>query len=135
MTRPVVEMSSGLRFRKFNGAHPRLAAHFRRARLEPETNKWGTIHDFSKADKMLPEPHYIVETEHDGKPWEVTHPSMKGKPVNPVGVNASRVGFVNTGLARSHSASSVLSPMSKKKPGDKKGFGGMALGRAFTFNC
>merc|ERR1711865_24679 len=128
MTRPVVELSSGLRFRNFNGAYPRLGAHFRRAKLDPDINKWGTIHDFSKNDATLPKPHFVIETEHDGETWEVSHPKMKGKPVNPA----------ISGLARCQSATSVLtSSNNKKKTGNKKGFAGMgmALGRSFTFNC
>merc|ERR1712028_310334 len=128
MTRPVVELSSGLRFRNFNGAYPRLGAHFRRAKLDPDISKWGTIHDFSKNDATLPKPHFVIETEHDGETWEVSHPKMKGKPVNPA----------ISGLARCQSATSVLtSSNNKKKTGNKKGFAGMgmALGRSFTFNC
>lgn len=121
MTRPVVETSSKLTFRRFNGAYPRLSSHFKRASLEPYTNKWGTIHDFSKDDSTYPEPHYTVEEGWAGPDWVVGVESgikgLKGEPENPVPKNSSRLGFVNTGLSRT---SSVLAPKSKKKQGAAK---------------
>eukprot|EP00658_Telonema_sp_P-2_P019026 TRINITY_DN17459_c0_g1_i1.p1 TRINITY_DN17459_c0_g1~~TRINITY_DN17459_c0_g1_i1.p1 ORF type:complete len:385 (+),score=89.90 TRINITY_DN17459_c0_g1_i1:110-1264(+) len=127
VTGPVIEMSTRLTFRRYNGAYPRLGSHFERAGLDPSKNKWGSVFDFSSKDSTYEQPHFVVEDKHVGEDWVVDAScgikGLKGKPENPVPKNASRLGFVNSGMAkRTSTAAGILGK--KKKDKGSKGFVG-----------
>lgn len=42
-SRPSVRGSSGLRFKTWTGAYPKLAQHFKAANLDPTDNKWDKV--------------------------------------------------------------------------------------------
>ncbi|CAE7884823.1 TBCC, partial [Symbiodinium sp. KB8] len=55
---PAIESSCGLHFLPFNGAYPGIDAHFEAAELDPTSNAWSQVYDFSEDDRSLPAPHW-----------------------------------------------------------------------------
>jgi len=84
-TRPALETSHHMAFANFNGAYPRLGIQFRKAKLDPEYNKWDQVHDFSRSDPAIPKPHWTELPAKDKVKWEISFPNCNGKPENPVG--------------------------------------------------
>jgi len=96
-TRPALETSHHMEIGVFNGAYPRQGSHFRRAQLNPESNQWDQVHDYSKGNKDLPTPHWTrLDPKKDFTPWEITLPDCTMKPENPVPRESNALFFMNS---------------------------------------
>lgn len=69
-TEPVIETSTELLFAPFAGGYPQQAEHFRAANLDPETNFWWGVFDFSNPQESGPGKNwaYVAEAERL-PPW------------------------------------------------------------------
>lgn len=92
---PVIETSTDLIFRPFNGAYRGLQEHFAKARLDPRDNHWRQIFDFNKdgCDGYgVPDPHYQLQEATNGTKleweWREEDVSGPGDCVNPVSPDA-----------------------------------------------
>jgi hypothetical protein len=100
-TAPVIECSTGLIFRPFNGAYPNLRAHFAAAKLILEDNHWRQVYDFTEDGKDgygVPGPHFELVEGIDTE-WRVENDAWPGVSENPVPVDsAARDGREQVGL-------------------------------------
>ena len=90
-TNPVIECSTGLIFRPFNGAYPNLRAHFAAAKLVLEDNHWRQVYDFNDGGKDgydVPGPHFELVEGIDTE-WRVENDAWPGVCENPVPVDST----------------------------------------------
>ncbi|EAN78772.1 hypothetical protein, conserved [Trypanosoma brucei brucei TREU927] len=65
-TDPVVESSHHINFKPFYIRLPGLQASFKSARLDPKTNRFVHVYDFTEDDPKLPKPHFTVTYKGHG---------------------------------------------------------------------
>ncbi|KAG8346228.1 putative Tubulin binding cofactor C [Trypanosoma vivax] len=65
-TDPVVESSHHMTFMPFHLRLPGLKESFRAARLDPKSNRYVHVYDFTEDDPKLPQPHFTVVYENHG---------------------------------------------------------------------
>nr|CCC94387.1 unnamed protein product [Trypanosoma congolense IL3000] len=65
-TDPVVESSHHIDFVPFHLRLPQLITSFKAARLDPKTNRFVHVYDFTEDDQQLPKPHFTVTYQNHG---------------------------------------------------------------------
>lgn len=114
---PVIERSTALTFRPFNGAYPQLDAHFKKARLDPNDTHWRLIFDFNPngGDGYgVPDPHFeLIEEVADE--WRVEVEGVAGAPTNPVPADAVATTESDGGSRMAGSATEKAPSKSKAK--------------------
>merc|ERR1712139_124107 len=76
-TDPIIERSTGMKIKPFNGAYQGLLGHFKAAKLDPNDNHKDNVFDFNKDGKNgydIPEPHYEIINTKD-QDWTFKMPA------------------------------------------------------------
>ncbi|KAK7198560.1 Tubulin binding cofactor C [Novymonas esmeraldas] len=86
-TDPVVEMSHHISFYPFHLRLPGLRGRFAEARLDPKSNRFVHVYDFTPGEPRLPKPHFEVHFPDHGLSMEDRYPSY-GAPECPPEIEA-----------------------------------------------